>query len=159
MEQFIIRNTKGILVDLRSNIFDPKDNFMVLENINRFGGRVRFSVADHIRLGLSLCKNEQQKKFFLLHEGFEGFSGLDVPKPIKHSWPWYVKREKEYLEFLYKFHRLDYSEYAYYVYDLDTLCYEIEAEFFFGDKISHLDHISTIIQNPYSLYDYYLSIH
>lgn len=135
MEPFIIRNTKGVLVDLRSNIFDSLD-LETLKRINRFAARINYSVEDHIKLGLKLCSTDIQKKFWILHEMFEGFSGLDIPKPLKASWEWYSKREKEYLEFVYKFHNLDYSEYAFYVYDIDNECYEIEADHFFNKKES-----------------------
>jgi hypothetical protein len=109
-----------------------------LERMYRFGAKVDFTVADHIRLGLMLCTTDEQSKMWMLHEVFEAVSGLDVPHPLKETWPWYVEQENRYLQFVYEHHGLDYSRYSEVVKPLDTLCYQIEEAHFFGNKISSL---------------------
>lgn len=118
----LIQNSRGHLVDLNENIFDVIDQAHTLFNINRFGGKTIFSysVGDHIMNGLQLCEDDEQRKYFLLHESWEAYIGVDLSSPYKHLFDWYCKREEEYLKWLYEMHGLDYSRYHEMVHEIDS---------------------------------------
>lgn len=105
-----------------------------LERIYRFGGKVAFTVADHLRLGLMLCTTDEQAKCWILHESFESITGTDIASPLKATWPWYVEQENRYLQFVFDLHGLDYSKYSDIVKPLDNLCYQIEESHFFNNR-------------------------
>lgn len=131
VKEFPLRLKNGKVIDLHNLqefYVEEMDN---ANRIYRFGARVDFTVFDHINLGCLLCDNDEQRKYFILHESFEHITGLDVPSPIKVSWPWYVEQENKYLEFVYGYHGLDWSKYEYFVKEIDHQCYLIEEQHFF----------------------------
>lgn len=125
-----LKNGKIIdLHDLKEFYVEEMDN---ANRIYRFGARVDFTVFDHINLGCLLCDKDEQRLFIILHECFEiCASGLDVPTPLKKTWPWYIEQENKYLEFVYGYHGLDWSKYTDFVKEIDYQCYLIEEQHFF----------------------------
>ena len=118
----LIQNSRGQLVELNDNVFDVIDQAHTLFNINRFGGKATFfySVGDHIMNGLQLCKDDEQRRYFLLHESWEAYIGIDLSSPYKYLFDWYCEREEEYLAWVYEMHGLDFSRYDEMVHQLDS---------------------------------------
>jgi hypothetical protein len=116
-----------------------------LSNVYRWAAKVDFSVADHIRLGWLFCNSVEQSKAWALHESWESLT-LDVPKPLKQTWPWYVEQENKYLEFVFQLHNLDYNQYTELVSPIDELCWGMERSHFFKNEPSY--EIQKIKQTP-----------
>jgi hypothetical protein len=164
MEPFVIRKMSGSLQNLTENEFDAWDCFHTLENVPRFAAKTMpvWSVADHIRLGLSFLEEQnapaEQVLGFLLHDCFEGVSGIDIPTPLKASWPWYVEREKEFLRFVFEAHGLEFSKYDEYVKEIDSKCYQVESGYFFSLLRGNPDYwrIDSLLKNKYLLHGSYV---
>lgn len=107
-----------------------------LSKVYRWAAKVDFSVADHIRLGWLFCTSVEQSKAWALHEAWESLT-LDVPKPLKETWPWYVEQENKYLEFVFNLHKLDYRRYKELVSPIDELCWKVEMGHFFKNTQSY----------------------
>lgn len=136
----VIRLRSGEIINpMGYQKFHPEE-MLNLTRMYRFGARIDWTVADHLRLGSLLCKSEEQRRFWLVHEAAEALTGLDIPKPLKHTWPWYVEAENKYLEFVYGYLGLDFSRYDEFVSELDHRCFLIEEDHFFkGDKWLYVD--------------------
>jgi hypothetical protein len=126
-----VRLRSGEMIDpMGYQKFYPEE-MLNLNRVYRFGAKVDWTVADHLRMGSLMCSSDLQRSMWMVHESFEALTGLDVTKPIKHTWPWYVEAEKKYLEFVYKFLGLDFSLYDEIVSDIDNKCFLIEEAHFF----------------------------
>ncbi|PAF46162.1 hypothetical protein BKH46_08725 [Helicobacter sp. 12S02634-8] len=85
----LVINASGFLInpfDLEDEDFDPEIIAQTLSRTCRFWGQTRefYSVAQHC-LALAKCfKDKELKKWALIHEVFEGLTGMDVPTPIKY---------------------------------------------------------------------------
>lgn len=129
----LVHTNQGKLINPETHSsFDPID----LQNayrIYRFGGKVKFSLADHLKLGLELLSlhSVEYSQYWILHESFELITGLDVPRPLKAKWPWYIEHENRYLRVIYEKHGLDYSKYGEMVKEVDNHCSQIECNHFF----------------------------
>lgn len=134
----VIHSVHGNLINLETHAEFTPDQMITLHRIYRFGARVDFTVADHIFLGLNLCSSTEQKRFWVLHEAFEALTGIDCPRPLKASWPWYIRREDEYLQKVYEIHGLDFTNYPEMVGELDQRCLYLELGHFFQQKSSGL---------------------
>lgn len=85
-----IMNASGRLIDpfnLQEIDFDPRIIAQTLSRICRFWGQTSeyYSVAQHCLTMEKLFDNTELKKWAMIHEVFEGLTGMDVPSPIKHS--------------------------------------------------------------------------
>jgi hypothetical protein len=131
--QGLVHNNLGELIDLSTHQKFSTSDFKNANRIYRFGGKIPFTLADHIALCLLLAKDTsvEQRAFLLLHEQYECVSGIDLPYPIKHTWPWYVENEERYLKIIYEKHGLDYSKYGEMVKGIDRKCAMLEARHFF----------------------------
>jgi hypothetical protein len=130
----VIRLRSGEIINpMGYQKFHPEE-MLNLTRIYRFGAKIDWTVADHLRLGSLLCNSDEQRRFWLAHEAAEALIGLDIPKPIKPTWPWYVEAENKYLEFVYGYLGLDFSRYDEFVSELDHQCFLIEEAHFFKDE-------------------------
>lgn len=129
----MMRLTNGQIVNLQ----DYSDfHLLEMDNLSRmyrFGARVDFTVADHIRLGLSLCLTDLEKKYWALHECWESLT-FDCPTPLKKTWPWYIEQENKYIKLVLEKHGLDYEMYSTIVKPIDDTCYSMEEGHFFFNQ-------------------------
>lgn len=126
----VIRLRSGEKINLTNHKKFHLEEMQNLTRIYRFGARINFTVSQHIRLGLLLCDSIEQKKAWVLHEAFESLT-TDVASPLKQTWPWYVEQESKYLEFVFNYHKLDYTRYDELVIPIDRLCFQLEEGHFF----------------------------
>ena len=86
-----VMNASGNLIDpfnLQKKDFDPKVIAQTLSRVCRFWGQTRrfYSVAQHCLVIVRIFEgNTELQKWALIHEVFEGLTGMDVPTPIKKS--------------------------------------------------------------------------
>ena len=85
-----VMNASGRLIDpfnLEDQDFDPRIIAQTLSRICRFWGQTTefYSVAQHCLVLESVLQDKELKKWALIHEVFEGLTGMDIPTPIKHS--------------------------------------------------------------------------
>lgn len=86
-----VMNASGNLIDpfnLQKKDFDPKVIAQTLSRVCRFWGQTRrfYSVAQHCLVMVRIFEgNTELQKWALIHEVFEGLTGMDVPTPIKKS--------------------------------------------------------------------------
>ena len=85
-----VMNASGTLInpyDLKVTDFDPRIIAQTLSRVCRFWSQTSefYSVAQHCLIMESLFDDIELKKWAMLHEVFEGLTGMDVPTPIKHS--------------------------------------------------------------------------
>lgn len=83
-------NASGKLInpyDLKDEDFDPRIIAQTLSRVCRFWGQTSefYSVAQHCLIMEALFDDVELKKWAMIHEVFEGLTGMDVPTPIKHS--------------------------------------------------------------------------
>ena len=85
-----VMNASGQLINpynLKREDFDPRIIAQTLSRVCRFWSQTSefYSVAQHCLIMESLFDDENLKKWAMIHEVFEGLTGMDVPTPIKHS--------------------------------------------------------------------------
>ena len=85
-----VMNASGRLIDpfnLEDQDFDPRIIAQTLSRICRFWGQTAefYSVAQHCLVLESVFEVEDLKKWAMIHEVFEGLTGMDIPTPVKHS--------------------------------------------------------------------------
>ena len=86
----LVMNASGRLLnpyDLKDEDFDPRIIAQTLSRVCRFWSQTSefYSVAQHCLVMETLFDDVELKKWAMLHEIFEGLTGMDVPTPIKHS--------------------------------------------------------------------------
>lgn len=97
----LVMNASGRLIDpfnLQPQDFDPKIVAQTLSRVCRFWGQTKrfYSVAQHCLVMVKIFEgNLEFQKWALIHEIFEGLTGMDVPSPIKHSPHMAAYREAE----------------------------------------------------------------
>ena len=85
-----IMNASGTLIDpfnLKTEDFDPRIIAQTLSRVCRFWSQTSefYSVAQHCLVMETLFDDVELKKWAMVHEVFEGLTGMDIPTPIKHS--------------------------------------------------------------------------
>jgi len=85
-----VMNASGKMIDpynLKDEDFDPRIIAQTLSRVCRFWSQTSefYSVAQHCLVMESLFDDIELKKWAMIHEIFEGLTGMDVPTPIKHS--------------------------------------------------------------------------
>ena len=85
-----VMNASGKLInpfDLKVEDFDVRVVAQTLSRICRFWGQTTefYSVAQHCLAMEALFENLDLKRWAMVHEIFEGLTGMDIPSPIKHS--------------------------------------------------------------------------
>jgi hypothetical protein len=145
----VIRLRSGEIINPMGYQKFHREEMLNLTRIYRFGAKIDWTVADHLRLGSLLCESDEQRRFWLPHEAFESLSGLDIQKPLKQTWPWYVEAENKYLEFVYGYLGLDFSRYDEFVSELDHQCFLIEEDHFFkGEKRLEIELVKQYVWLP-----------
>ena len=86
----LVMNASGKMInpyDLQESDFDPRIIAQTLSRVCRFWSQTSefYSVAQHCLVMESLFDDKELKKWAMLHEIFEGLTGMDIPSPIKHS--------------------------------------------------------------------------
>ena len=90
MKEIKVMNASGLLINpynLQDEDFDPRIIAQTLSRVCRFWSQTSefYSVAQHCLSMEKLFEDKNLKKWAMLHEVFEGLTGMDVPTPIKHS--------------------------------------------------------------------------
>lgn len=85
-----VMNASGCLInpyDLKDSDFDPRIIAQTLSRVCRFWSQTSefYSVAQHCLVMETLFDDIELKKWAMLHEIFEGLTGMDIPTPVKHS--------------------------------------------------------------------------
>lgn len=85
-----VMNASGKMInpfELKDSDFDPKIIAKTLSRICRFWGQTSefYSVAQHCLAMMEVFSDRDLKRWALLHEVFEGLTGMDIPTPIKHN--------------------------------------------------------------------------
>ncbi len=85
-----VMNASGKMInpyDLHDEDFDPRIIAQTLSRVCRFWSQTSefYSVAQHCLVMERYFDDIEHKKWAMLHEIFEGLTGMDVPTPIKHS--------------------------------------------------------------------------
>lgn len=85
-----VMNASGSMInpyDLKEEDFDPKIIAQTLSRVCRFWSQTSefYSVAQHCLVMEALFDSVELKKWAMIHEVFEGLTGMDIPTPIKHS--------------------------------------------------------------------------
>jgi len=85
-----VMNASGRLIDpfnLENQDFDPRIIARTLSRVCRFWGQTNefYSVAQHCLVLENVFEDIELKRWALIHEVFEGLTGMDVPTPIKNS--------------------------------------------------------------------------
>jgi len=85
-----VMNASGKMInpyELKDEDFDPRIIAQTLSRVCRFWSQTSefYSVAQHCLVMETLFDDVELKKWAMLHEVFEGLTGMDVPTPIKHS--------------------------------------------------------------------------
>ena len=83
-------NAGGSLIDpydLKKEDFDPRIIAQTLSRVCRFWSQTSefYSVAQHCLVMETLFDDIELKKWAMMHEIFEGLTGMDIATPIKHS--------------------------------------------------------------------------
>jgi len=111
----LIMNASGRLInpyDLKPEDIEPRVIAQTLSRICRFWGQTSefYSVAQHCIIMESLFEDITLKKWALLHEVFEGVTGMDVPSPIKKmkEMQFFREAEEKALELVSKIYNLPY---------------------------------------------------
>lgn len=86
----LVMNASGKMInpyELKDEDFDPRIIAQTLSRVCRFWSQTSefYSVAQHCLVMEKLFYDVELKKWAMLHEIFEGLTGMDVPTPIKHS--------------------------------------------------------------------------
>ncbi|WP_258864134.1 MULTISPECIES: HD domain-containing protein [unclassified Helicobacter] len=87
----LVMNASGKLIDpfnLKESDFDVNVIAQTLSRICRFWGQTSrfYSVAQHCLVMVEIFDGQPElQKWALLHEVYEGLTGMDIPSPIKHS--------------------------------------------------------------------------
>jgi hypothetical protein len=86
----LVMNASGKMInpyDLKSEDFDPRIIAQTLSRVCRFWGQTSefYSVAQHCLVMEQQFQEIELKKWAMLHEVYEGLTGMDIPSPIKHS--------------------------------------------------------------------------
>jgi len=86
----LVMNASGFMInpyDLKDEDFDFKIIAQTLSRVCRFWSQTSefYSVAQHCLVMEKLFDDIELKKWAILHEVFEGLTGMDIPSPIKHS--------------------------------------------------------------------------
>lgn len=86
----LVMNASGKMINpykLKDDDFDPRIIAQTLSRVCRFWSQTSefYSVAQHCLIMEKLFEDIELKKWAMLHEVFEGLTGMDVPTPIKHS--------------------------------------------------------------------------
>lgn len=89
-KKMLVMNASGKMInpfDLEDSDFDPKIIAKTLSRICRFWGQTSqfYSVAQHCIAISKVFEKRKLKQWALLHEVFEGLTGMDIPTPVKHS--------------------------------------------------------------------------
>lgn len=90
MQKHSVMNASGEMIDpfnLKKSDYDPRIIAQTLSRVCRFWGQTSefYSVAQHCLVMENLFEDIELKKWAMLHEVFEGLTGMDIPTPIKHS--------------------------------------------------------------------------
>jgi len=85
-----VMNASGCMInpyDLKDEDFDPRIIAQTLSRVCRFWSQTSefYSVAQHCLVMETLFDDKELKKWSMIHEVFEGLTGMDIPTPIKHS--------------------------------------------------------------------------
>lgn len=89
-KEILVMNASGKMINpfnLKNTDFEPRIIAKTLSRICRFWGQTSqfYSVAQHCIAILKVFKDPELKKWALLHEVFEGLTGMDIPTPIKRT--------------------------------------------------------------------------
>lgn len=95
-----VMNASGKMInpyDLKDEDFSPKIIAQTLSRVCRFWSQTSefYSVAQHCLVMETLFDDKELKKWAIMHEVFEGLTGMDIPTPIKHSTKMKSYREAE----------------------------------------------------------------
>ncbi|WP_343353003.1 hypothetical protein V3I05_06450 [Helicobacter mastomyrinus] len=97
----LVMNASGKLINpfaLKDSDFDVNVIAQTLSRTCRFWGQTKrfYSVAQHWLVMAEIFEgNLELQKWALLHEAFEGLTGMDIPSPIKNSPHMQAYREAE----------------------------------------------------------------
>ncbi|QSZ41239.1 hypothetical protein GJV85_03625 [Sulfurimonas aquatica] len=104
--------------DLMDEDFDIEVIAKTLSRICRFWSQtdIFYSVAQHCLIMDQYFQQHYQgdydknllSKMSLIHEVFEGMTGLDIPTPYKHLFPEYIKSEKIAIQKISKIYNIPY---------------------------------------------------
>lgn len=100
LENINVMNASGRMINpfaLKAEDHDPRIVAQTLSRICRFWGQTEefYSVAQHCLIMAELFDEPELKRWSLIHEWFEGLTGMDIPSPIKHSSVMVEYREAE----------------------------------------------------------------
>lgn len=88
--KMLVMNASGEMINpynLKDKDFDVKIIAQTLSRVCRFWSQTSefYSVAQHCLVMESYFEDIELKKWAMMHEVFEGLTGMDVPSPIKNS--------------------------------------------------------------------------